>query len=283
MKVWQIQALSGRKLRQVTTTLEPGLHVLLAFDPTGTEELIQLLDGSSAPRRGRVQLDGRCPYRCPEVRRHIGSLWAYESLPAAESVGQSLRRLDLDRTVLETTGALGERLDLGTLWEKPPRMLDQNATRMVALAVALSKPEPWSLLLFEPLVGATQSASSIVAQLLMEHATRIPVLVVTSSRATALRFGGPSAELGGGFWRRVQPNQAEYFTLRVAGASLRPLAAEIVRRPRVRSLRLTNHAEGHDELWLETTDPSSVSLDMVRAAQQLGVRIWSMDTQVGAR
>jgi ABC-type transport system involved in cytochrome c biogenesis ATPase subunit len=282
MTTWQVDELSGRGLRQMTATFGLGLHVLQALDPTGIDELVPLLDGSAAPRRGRVLLDGRSPYRCPELRRHIGSLWSVESLPDATTVESSLRKLELDSVVLDRGAALLERFGQADLLTRPTKCLSQNQTRMVALAVALSKPDPVSFLLTEPLVGASEQASSVITQLLLERALHIPILVVTSSRTTALRFGGPCAELGGGFWRRVLQGRSQHFTLRVAGASLRPLAAEIVRRPLVRALRLTTQSEGHDEIWLETVDPNRVALDLVRLTQQLGLRLWSLSTLVGS-
>jgi hypothetical protein len=282
MRTWQVDGLAGRSLRGVTTSFGPGLHVVHALDPTGIDELVPLLDGSTAPRRGRVLFDGRCPYRCPDLRRHIGSLWFVESLPMATSVESGLHALELEPSVVERVAALLERFGQADLLARPTKSLNQHQTRMVALAVAMSKLEPESFLLTEPLVGTTAQASSVISQLLVERALHIPVLVVTSSRTTALRFGGPCAELGGGFWRRVQQGRTEYFTLRVAGASLRPLAAEIVRRPHVRSLRLTTLPAGHDEIWLETIDPNPVALDLVRLSQQLGLRLWSLNTLVGS-
>ncbi len=282
MTTLHVEKLAGKHLRQVTTSLEPGLHVLLTLDPTGADELIPLLDGSTAPRRGSVRLDDRFPYRDPELRQHIGSLWAEESLPPAPTLRASLQQLALLPRVLDATCALLERFGKPELLAQPPNKFEPQLTRLVALAVALSTLDLKVLLFHEPLKNTTREVSSLVAQQLTQHAATIPVLVVTASRTTAAHLGGPSAELGGGFWRRLPESKVTYFTLRVAGANLRPLAAEIVRRPRVRSLRMTTHAEGHDEIWLSTNDPSSVSLDLVRVAQQLGLRLWSLDTLVGA-
>lgn len=282
MKRWEITELSGRRLRRVTATFEPGLHVVLALDSTGTDELIPLLDGSTAPRHGRALLDGRDPYRIPELRRHIGSLWPHETLPPAFNLRDSLRRLWLEADVIAATLAQLESFGLSTLLEQPPSGLDPTQLRAVALALAMSKKDLWSLLLHEPFLVGIRQIDSAVLPFVLEQSAQIPVLIVTSSRAAATRLGGPMAELGGGFLRRIQRREREHFTLRIAGASLRPLASELVRRPRVRSLRMTNHSEGNDELWLETSDPTSISLDIVRIALQLGVRIWSMDTQAGA-
>ena len=166
MKTVQIDRLSGRHLRQVTTSLEPGLHVLLALDPVGTDELIPLLDGSSAPRRGGVLVDGRCPYRTPELRSHIGSLWSVESLPRATSVRASLQSLKLDPATIGQAEALLFQLGHSGILDRAPRLLRQHEIQLVALAVALSKPDPWAWLLFEPLLAPAPQASGIVAQLL---------------------------------------------------------------------------------------------------------------------
>jgi ABC-type thiamine transport system ATPase subunit len=279
----RISGLSGRSLRHVTATLGPGLHVLLALDPAGSDELIPLLDGSTAPRRGTVLLDNRPPYRTPGLRSRIGSLWARESMPNAASVLASLQSLELGPALLERVASLLDRFGVGDVLAKPPAQLDQGLVRVVALAVALSKPEPLLLVLHEPLAFGRRQVSRIASELILAHASRIPVLIVTKSRQTALTFGGPSAELGGGFWRRMQEVNSNCSSLRIVGANLRSLASELVRRPRVHTLRLTNHTEGHDELWLETSDPRSVSMELVRVAEQLGVRIWSLSTLAGTR
>lgn len=282
MKVWQITNLTGRSLRQVNATLEPGLHVVFALDSTGTDEFIPLLDGSTAPHRGRAELDGMCPYRSPELRRHIGSLWHEETLPTGRDLRDSLRSLAMDGTLIDATHATLVRLGLGKLGDRPIAALEPDQVRSAVLALAMSKPDLWSLLLHEPFLAVPTDASCFVAEFLLEQATRIPVVVVTSSRTTALRLGGPNAELGGGFVRRIQRKLPESHTLRVSGSNLRPLAAELVRRPRVHSLRMINHPDGGDELWLEGSDPQSVALDVARIALQTGARIWSMDTLSGA-
>jgi ABC-type transport system involved in cytochrome c biogenesis ATPase subunit len=274
--------LAGKRLRQMTASLEPGLHVLWASDPIGSDELIPLLDGSTAPRRGNVRLDERYPYRDPEVRKHIGSLWSEESLPHAPTLRQSLQALALEPKSLDAALGWLERFGKAELFGQPSNKLDSQQTRLVALAIALSKPALALLLLHEPLAATNAAGGGLVVQQLTQLALSIPVLVVTASRNTASRLGGPTAELGGGFWRRLPERAVGSYTLRISGASLRPLAAEIVRRPRVRSLRLTTRTEGHDELWLETSDPSSVSVDLVRLAQQLGLALWSFETVVGA-
>lgn len=282
MTTLHVSRLAGRRLRQMTASLVPGLHVLWASDPTGTDELIPLLDGSTAPRRGSVQLDDRCPYRDPELRRRIGSLWPEEALPRAPTVRASLQCLGLAPGVLDAACDLLERFGQPDIFSQPLDRLEPRLTRLVALAVALAKPDLALLLLHEPFAMTSGATSSLIVQLLTRHCTTIPVLVVTASRTTATRLGGPSAELGGGFWRRLPQSKVSHYTLRVAGPSLRPLASELVRRPRVRSLRVTTHTEGHDELWLETSDPSGMSLDLVRVAQQLGLRVWSIETVAGA-
>lgn len=281
MTTLHVTKLAGKQLRQMTASLAPGLHVVWASDPAGTDELIPLLDGSTAPRRGNVQFDERQPYREPELRRQIGSLWSVESLPKAPTVRKSLQNLGLEPRGFDATIALLERFGHTALLAQPPNTLEPHLTRLVALVIALAKPDLALLLLHEPLTSINGTTASLVVQLMTQHAATMPVLVVTASRTTAARLGGPSAELGGGFWRRLPQRNIGHSTLRVAGASLRPLAAEIVRRPRVRSLRVTTHAEGHDEIWLETNDPSSVSVDLVRVALQLGLRLWSIETIVG--
>lgn len=276
-----ISELAGTSIRSINAELELGLHVVLSLDQVGVQELIPLLDGSTRARQGSVRIDERCPYGCPELRRRIGSVWASESLPKASTLERSLSALQLPAGVLqgveETLRAIGENPNLS----RPTAMLNQTATQRVALAVALSKPDPLALLLCEPFLGASRSARAVIGERLSKWASSIPVLVVTSSQATAHWLGGACAELAGGFWRRVVREQSGLVTLRVSGQSLRPLAAEIVRRPHVRSLRMTSPAEGYDELWLETNDPRSVSLDIVRSAQQLGCQIWSLQTRAG--
>lgn len=279
----EVSDVSGKHLRSFNANLELGLHVLLALDATGLDELVPLLDGSTRPRRGTVRLDGMSPYHSPETRRHIGSLWTNEYLPLGPTVERSLYRLELSRAVVETVRATLDEFGHPGLLERSVAELDRDAMRTIALALALSKPDLKLLLLTEPFAFATAGRATAVAmERVMHLATQIPVLIVTSSQTVAQRLGGAYAELGGGFCRRIQASRTEITTMRIAGQSMRSLAAELVRRPRVWSLRLTAQPEGYDELWLQTTDPNSLSLDLVRAAQQLGVRIWSIDTRAGA-
>ncbi|HMA93918.1 MAG TPA: hypothetical protein VKP30_14605 [Polyangiaceae bacterium] len=279
----EVSDVSGKHLRSFNANLELGLHVLLALDATGLEELVPLLDGSARPRRGTVRLDGVSPYHSSETRRHIGSLWVNEYLPLAPTVERSLYRLELSRAVVETVRTTLDELGHPGILNHSVAQLDRDAMRTIALAIAFSKPDLKVLLLTEPFaLGSARHAAAVAMERVMHLARKIPVLIVTSSQTVALRLGGAYAELGGGFCRRIQASRTEIMTIRIAGQSMRPLAAELVRRPRVCSLRITAQPEGYDELWLQTTDPSSLSLDLVRAAQQLGVRIWSIDTRAGA-
>lgn len=283
MTALEVCDLAGRQLRCVNANLDPGLHVLFALDAIGLDELVPLLDGSARPRRGTVRLEGVNPYRSSETRRRVGSLWVKEYLPLAASVERSLERLELSPSVVSATRVTLDEFGHSGILARSVAQLDGDATRLIALSIALSKPDLKVLLLTEPFaLGAARRAAAAAMERVMHLATQIPVLIVTSSAATAQRLGGAFAELGGGFCRRVQADRSEIMTMRVAGQAMRPLAAELVRRPRVRSLRITAQTHGYDELWLETTDPNSVSLDLIRAAQQLGVRIWSIDTRAGA-
>ena len=281
MTALSIEKVAGGQLRQLNANLEPGLHVLLTLDAVGVDELIPLLDGSTAPRRGRVLLGNRCPYGDPELRRNIGSVWATESLPQARSVRESLGTLGLDGDLRSALELHLVEWKLAHVLEQSPTKLDAVTIRTIALALALSKPNLELLLLAEPFLGASRDCNGWVLKELTRHAMNIPVLVVTASRATALRLAGPSAELGAGFWRSLPPAPSTVVTLRICGASLRPLAAEIMRRPTVQSLRMTTLPDGHDELWLATSAPSSVYLDIVEATLRLGLHLWSLETLAG--
>jgi ABC-type molybdate transport system ATPase subunit len=277
MTRWQIDGLAGKQLRNLTATFDPGLHVILALDAVGVDEIIPLLDGSTAARRGRALLDGQSPYRVPQLRRHIGSLWGTESLPVAPNVRESLRRLRLATGLIGSVERRLVDLGLGSVLERAPAEVEPELIRAVATAVALEKPDPASLLVQEPLVAATPEVSRWLTETLMARSATIPVIVVTASPNTALKFGSHLAELGGGFYRRVPPPNAPRRALRVAGANLRGLAAAIVQSKHVQTVRMTHHHDAYEELWIETADPQAASLEVVASALSSGARIWTLD------
>jgi ABC-type molybdate transport system ATPase subunit len=247
------------------------------LDAVGVDELIPLLDGSTEARRGRALLDGQAPYRVPALRRRIGSVWGNEALPAAPSVRASLKRLRLAPGHEQAVERRLSELGLGAMLERSPQLIEPEQTRAVAAAIALEKSELLTLLVREPLVAATPEVSSWVTQTLLAKAALLPVIVVTASPNTAAKFGGHAAELGGGYYRRVNPPVAHRSGLRLAGTSLRPLAADILQSRHVQSLRMTHHSDEYDELWIETADPTALSLDVIASAVKVGARIWTLD------
>ncbi|HEY5959152.1 MAG TPA: hypothetical protein VIV60_21490 [Polyangiaceae bacterium] len=277
MTRWHIDGLVGKQLRHMSATLEPGLHVILALDAVGVDELIPLLDGSTEARRGRVLLDGQAPYRVPALRRRIGSVWGDETLPAASSVRASLKYLRLAPGHEQAVERRLVELGLGAMLERSPEALEPEQTRAIATAIALEKPELVSLLVQEPLVAATVEVSSWLTETLLAKSALLPVIVMTASPNTATKFGGHTAELGGGYYRRVSPTVRPRSALRIAGASLRPLAADILQSSHVQSLRMTHHSDEYDELWIETDNPTALSLDVIGSAVKVGVRIWTLD------
>jgi len=179
---------SSPRLRNLSGSFGPGVHVLLGAESDGTADVIELCAGVRLPRRGSLKLDGATPGANPQLRRRIASLLADESWPSEGDVqrwiGQlgELHGFDARAATRRFCPELGLERRLGTL-SGPER-------RELALAAALAQPEPQLVALHEPLAAAAATSGEAVLERIRELGERAPVLLATRSIDDARRLGG---------------------------------------------------------------------------------------------
>jgi ABC-type multidrug transport system ATPase subunit len=133
-------------------------------------------------------VQGKDPFRTPELRRLTGTLLYSEEPVPGGSVQESLgRALALHRSSLKVTDVL-QPFGLSLLETRSPRTLSRAEHRAVALALALSLDPVSLLVLHEPF--ATSLDRSRVASTLAARARASIVLVVTASQRDARALGG---------------------------------------------------------------------------------------------
>jgi ABC-type sulfate/molybdate transport systems ATPase subunit len=184
------------ELRYVDLELSPGRYVAISTDRDALGDLVSLLTGERAPRRGRVLLEGAAPAQNPALRRHIAALLPNEALPparttlAAVSLALSARSEAPSRAseILESSGLSGLASSSRLTWRE---------ARSVALALALAHESAKLLALFEPL--STSLAPNFVLEKLDQHTERGAIVVCsTTNMADAMQLGGAilNVELG---------------------------------------------------------------------------------------
>lgn len=205
-------------LRGADLDLTSGRYVVLSNERDALRDLIAVLSGLSAPRSGRVLLDGAAPTSAPDTRRKIAALFAEELLPPAKSVLASIEKALAARG--ETSARASTLLDqasLSHLSALAPASLSQRELRSVGLLLALSHENAELLLLHEPLTTLVPSA--LVHARLDEHTARGKVVLCsTTSPADATALGGAwlclelgrvrsagnvTPRLGAGPWQQV--------------------------------------------------------------------------------
>jgi ABC-type taurine transport system ATPase subunit len=184
----ELERVSSPRLRNISRSFGPGVHVLLGAESDGTADVIELCAGVRLPRRGSLQLDGATPGADPQLRRRIASLLAHETWSAAGDVQHwigelsALHGFDARAATQRFCPGLGLDRQLGTL-SGPQR-------RELALAAALAQPEPQLVALHEPLAAAAATAGEAVLERIRELGERAPVLLATRSVEDARRLGG---------------------------------------------------------------------------------------------
>jgi ABC-type cobalamin/Fe3+-siderophores transport system ATPase subunit len=271
-----LELLELDELRPVSLEFGPGLHVIHSRDGIGVRELFHVLAGLIPPRRGRVTLRGLSPYKEPKLRAHLGTRLPEERLPPATTLRHSLQRLNLDPARLEAVLTLAHTLDAGLVATVSVARLAPSEHATVALALALTTPQPWALILHCPLKHLRPQAQIEVQESLLRLSSEIPVVVVTRSLAQAERLGAASHELIAGFCRHREAQRSGWAELHVQGLGLRSLVAELSRLPAIRNLRWTAERQGQETIELETSDSAATSLMIARSSRETGTRIFSL-------
>lgn len=184
----ELQGVWAPPRSSLSAVFRRGLNVVLGSEQDGTAELIALSAGTREPRRGWLRLGGGAPARSPRLRRRIASLLATESMPAAGSVKDWLEEVSHLAGFDAAAKARQYYPDLS-----PDRSLSSLGAvdrRRLALALALSHPDPLLVALHDPFAGLEGPALELVSTRLRELARGAVVLVTTASALDARRLGG---------------------------------------------------------------------------------------------
>ena len=188
MSQLELERVSSPRLRNLSVSFGPGIHVLLGAESDGTADVIELCAGVRLPERGQLKLDGQMPASSPQTRRRIASLLALEGWAGEGDVQHWIGHLGalhgFDAAV--ATRRFCPDLALG----RAIASLSGAQRRELSLAAALAQPEPQLVALHEPLAAATASTGTAVLERLRELSERAPVLLATRSVADARRLGG---------------------------------------------------------------------------------------------
>jgi ABC-type multidrug transport system ATPase subunit len=263
---------SHAELASVSGVLDPGRHVLLGSERDGTSSVVLLAAGLVKPNAGSILLAGRAPFSSASARRTIASLCAEEQLPPARHVVGALALALQARA--DTRSALSVLDAAGLTHLAARRLSDVSAreTRALALALALSHPEPTLLALHEPLalVGTVQERFLLDA--LATFAENGAIVLTTASRVEdALRLGGEVHALERGLWLdsaadRTPPQQV---TLRVHTPDSEQLAACLAGTQEISALTRV----GASELLVHGADLKRIASSVVAKARAASLRI----------
>jgi len=183
-----LERVSSPRLRSLTASFGPGIHVLLGAESDGTADVIELCAGVRLPQRGQLKLDGHAPGSSPHTRRRIASLLAVEGWAAEGDVQHWIGQLGALHGFDATAATRRFCPDLGL--GRALHSLSGPQRRELSLAAALAQPEPQLVALHEPLAAAAASAGTAVLERIRELGARAPVLLATRSVADARRLGG---------------------------------------------------------------------------------------------
>ncbi len=226
MSALGFEAVSHGELRAVSASFGEGGRVLLGTEADGTDTLLMLAAGLLSPRRGRVLLGGVAPASSCVTRRGIGALFAHEALPPASSVVAALELALSARGDARAGLSVLDAAGLASWATRHPKTLPARETRAVALAFALSHPEPALIALHEPLALLGLLNEDFVLGALASHAEAV-VLCSASRAEDAAKLGTVAGTLQRGTWHSAGPTRSAQstITLRVHTPEANRLAA----------------------------------------------------------
>lgn len=276
MSVLTLEAVSQGELNRVSATFGEGRSVLLGTEADGTHTLLGLAAGLMLPRRGRVLLDGAAPAASCGVRRGIASLFAREALPPGSSV---LGALDLALAARGDARSASSVLDAAGLasWaRRRPAALSGRETRAIALAFALSHPEPALLALYEPLSLLGLLNEDFVLGVLARHHQAI-VLCSASRAEDARKLGSIAGALVRGQWQPAEPERlrSNPVTLRVHSPDAQRLAAHL----RGSALFTAVESAGAHELLVYGVGAEATARGVIEQARAEALRISALTTE----
>lgn len=185
----ELSEVGGRDVVRVDLEIGAGLHTIVALTPEGADELVRIVAGVVAPKRGMVLIDGKNPYKQPAVRRKIGSLFSDESVSEVRTVEEWVARVLQLRGSSAGASSVLESIGLAGMGKRRPGALSKGDARAIALAVALATGEGGVIVLFEPL--ATPAGRARVVSAIADSARAgAAVVCVTASLRDASDLGG---------------------------------------------------------------------------------------------
>ncbi len=228
----------GPRLPRIDLTLEPGVRVLAAAPGALLSLLLPCLAGLTEPRRGRVLWGYEDPYRVPELRARIGSLFVDEpDLAWSTSVRSYVKRVNELRQPGSTAPLNGSPPSIvldEDLLETPCAQLSAFERRRVALHLALSTPDARYLLLHEPLNALESDEEPALLGALSAHAAAGTLVVVTThDPRSARRLSADVHHLGA-----VAANPRSQRTLLLSLDRPRDVAAALARSSLVQGTQL---------------------------------------------
>jgi ABC-2 type transport system ATP-binding protein len=206
--------------RSSTPPLGSDFIGIIGAQKDGTALLFDVIDGSVAPRSGRVAVLGKPPHT---ERQRIARVSLDAPLPDALYVSEVCDlagelRGDPPVSAHERLAVLG----LGTLARRRVRSLSLEERRGVALAIALSSKVASVLLIEEPLVAIDPVAPRLVIDALRERSrSGACVLITTASPRDASRLADSLAVLTAGIYTPLEPGSLHVGYPDEAGAALR--------------------------------------------------------------
>jgi len=176
-------------------SLGPGLHAVVGAPADGTAALAGLLAGEYPPESGEVRLRGARPFDDATCRARIGAL-----LPKTRLFGRTVS--DVVSLARAANGGADPLSPLGleALAARTVSSLSVGEARALELALALSHPEPWLLVFYEPwsLVAGVETAA--LREALLRRATDTPIALLVSAPSDVATLAETVHLLDAGRW-----------------------------------------------------------------------------------
>jgi ABC-type cobalamin/Fe3+-siderophores transport system ATPase subunit len=261
---------SHTELSRVSAAFAAGTRVVLGTERDGTNTLLELAAGITRPSSGRVTLDGREPFVHAEIRRRVSALRAEERLPPAPTVTSALTFALAARGDSRSAQSVLDAAGLSSFAARRVKALSAREVRAVALALALSQPEPALLALFEPLSLLGLLNEDFLLDSLSARAAAGAIVLLSASRLEdAARLGGTTSALERGNWLDSALVPLGFVTLRVRTPDARRLAAQLSECPDVSAVEWA----GGQELSIRGADLERVAAQIVSRARAAAIPI----------
>lgn len=281
-----LTGVAGRHVASLDFTIEPGVTALIPDASSAAAELVEMVAGVARPRRGTVRIDGADPFRRPDIRARVASLFALERPLEGRTVELAVARVIALRGGRRSARELLDGSGLRGWAERRPSGLSGDENRTLSLALALELERPLVVAAVEPF-GAGLERGRVADWLAERGREGACVLCVTASPRDAADLGGRCVALeSGGRIREISPlppvsasGVALELVIRVDDP--RKLAALLGAEPLVQSV-VWDAERAPGELVVRGPDVEQVSLVVMRAAQTSGVVIISLFGRVPA-